>query len=94
MIYFDSDTAVTIGLNQAILLSWINQTIAEKGVSNGVDQYKWLKTTHQQIHEALPFWSKTTIGRIIKELKEWEIIETGDFNDHKMDKTTWIRIKI
>jgi len=83
--------AKEIGLNEAIFLQqlhyWLNRS------EHSPDGRKWIYNTASGWVEQLPFWSEKTIRRIIKSLRDMNLIETTDrFNKKNYDKTTWFTI--
>ncbi|MEG0577213.1 MAG: hypothetical protein RR500_05095, partial [Bacilli bacterium] len=43
-------------------------------------------------HKEFPFWSKSTLERIIRKLEEDQLIVVGNYNRLKMDRTKWYRV--
>ncbi len=82
--------ARVVGLNGAIVLQQIHYWLQKSGhMRNGV---RWIYNTYKDWQEQFPFWSEKTIKRVIKGLKETGLIEIGNFNKLKIDKTNWYTI--
>jgi DnaD/phage-associated family protein len=82
--------AASIGLNESIVLQQLHFWLER---SNHVyEGYKWVYNTYEEWKEQFPFWSESTIRRIITKLEKKGFIITGNFNRSKIDKTKWYRI--
>ncbi|AOV07369.1 conserved phage C-terminal domain-containing protein [Sporosarcina ureilytica] len=84
--------ATKIGLNEAIFLQQLHfRLLISKKVRDG---HIWHYKTYDEWHvEEFPFWSTTTIKRIIRKLEnEGYIISTSSYNRMVNDKTKWYRI--
>ena len=53
---------------------------------------KWVYNTYEGWKENFPWLSVRTIQRMVYELEQLGLIETGDFNKMKYDKTKWYTI--
>jgi len=82
--------AVKIGLNEAILVQQINYWLVKSKHTHHGRQ--WIYNTHDSWLEQFPFWSKPTLKRVINSLKSQGVIDTGNFNKLKMDRTIWYTI--
>lgn len=89
-ITFHPTLALAIGVNEAILLQKINLWLNCK--PHNADGRNWIYNTYKSWKEQLPFWSESTIKRIIKNLFDIGIIIKGNFNKSKFDKTVWYSI--
>ncbi|MBM4764819.1 DnaD domain protein [Bacillus sp. B15-48] len=82
--------AAKIGLNETIFIQqlyyWLNES---KHVHDG---HRWVYNTYEDWHDQFPFWSISTIRRIIAKLEQEQFIMTGNYNRLKLDKTKWYRI--
>ena len=82
--------ATKIGLNEAIVLQqvhfWLSVSDHEK------DGRKWVFNTYDDWQKQFPFWSKPTIVRIFKSLKDANLIITGNYNKMVIDRTIWYSI--
>jgi DnaD/phage-associated family protein len=82
--------AASVGLNESIVLQQLHYWLER---SNHVyEGHKWVYNTYEEWQEQFPFWSESTIRRIITKLEKQELIITGNFNRSKIDKTKWYRI--
>jgi len=82
--------AVKVGLNEAILVQQIHYWLQRSKHTH--DGQKWIYNTHESWLEQFPFWSKATLKRVITSLKSQGLINTGNYNRMKMDRTVWYTI--
>lgn len=82
--------AVAIGLNESIVVQQLHYWLEKS--ENVHDGYKWIYNTYEDWREQFPFWSESTIRRIITKLEKIGIIVAANFNRSKIDKTKWYRI--
>jgi len=80
--------ATKIGLNKSIFLQqlhyWLNKS---KNIKDGK---KWVYNTYADWKENnFPFWSESTIGRIVRELEEDHLIISKKFQEEDWDQTKW-----
>jgi hypothetical protein len=82
--------AVAIGLNESMFLQqihyWCNRS---KHIKNGS---RWIYNTIQEWNQQFPFWSESTIKRIIKDLRERNLIIVKNFNKVGYDRTNWYTV--
>lgn len=87
--------ASVVGLQEAIVLQqvhyWMDRTVHIK------DHYRWIYNTFDTWEEQFPFWSRTTIRRIIQRLREstedrGPLLIIGNYNKKAYDRTLWYRI--
>jgi len=89
-IIISTTLAMKIGLNEALMLQQLNDLVQTAGsVREGE---KWVSKTLMEFHQQFPFWSKSTIDRILKKLEQLNLIEVGNFNERKTDRKKWYRI--
>lgn len=82
--------AVTVGLNEAIVLQQINYWLHK---SNKVKDGKyWTYGSYEYWSEQFPFWSVSTIRRTLTNLENKNLIETANYNKAGFDKTKWYTI--
>lgn len=82
--------ATKVGLNEAIFIQQLHYWLKE---SNNIrDDYKWIYNTYEDWQEQFPFWSISTIRRIITKLEKANLIIIGNYNKMKIDNTKWYRI--
>ncbi|WP_346200422.1 DnaD domain protein [Caldifermentibacillus hisashii] len=82
--------AKKIGLNQALFIQQLHYWLADS--KHTYDGYQWVYNTYEDWHRQFPFWSTSTIRRIIGKLESEGLIVSGNYNRFKMDKTKWYRI--
>ncbi|WMT19174.1 DnaD domain-containing protein [Parageobacillus toebii] len=82
--------AAAIGLNESIVLQQLHYWLERS--TNVHEGHTWVYNTYEEWKEQFPFWSESTIRRIITKLEKQELIITGNFNRSKIDKTKWYRI--
>ncbi|WAG30179.1 conserved phage C-terminal domain-containing protein [Staphylococcus chromogenes] len=82
--------AEEIGLNEAIILQqihyWLNTS---KHNYNGK---KWMYNSYPKWIEQFPFWSESTIKRIITSLEKQNLVHVGNYNKAGFDRTKWYSI--
>lgn len=84
----ERDLAKEIGLNESIVLLQLEYLITIS--SNERDGRMWTYQSLQDLHEIyFPWWSPTTISRIVKSLEEKELIVIGNYNKLGYDRTQW-----
>lgn len=82
--------AIKVGLNQALVLQQMYYWLRiSKNIRDG---HKWVYKTLEDWHKEFPFWSKSTLERIIRKLEEEQLIVVGNYNRLKMDRTKWYRL--
>jgi len=92
--------AVKIGLNEAIFIQqlhyWLEISKKKEAKEKEKTRLKkgkfWSYNTYDELMEQFPFWSVKTIKRIVKGLKESEILLVENFNKDKWNKTNWYSI--
>lgn len=88
---FDVDLATKYGLEESIMLGnlihWVNKNKANGKHSH--DGKTWTYNSVKAFCALYPFWSKKQIERILKSLKEQDIIMTGNYNESAYDRTCW-----
>ena len=91
---FDETLAVKLGLEQAIIIQQVEYWIKvhERAGKNYRDDHYWVYNSIAEWQEQFPFWSKSTVKRILSDLREKEILITANYNKMKRDKTLWYRI--
>ncbi|WP_363551015.1 DnaD domain protein [Caldifermentibacillus hisashii] len=82
--------AKKIGLNQALFIQQLHYWLADS--KHTYDGYQWVYNTYEDWHRQFPFWSTSTIRRIIGKFEREGLIVSGNYNRFKMDKTKWYRI--
>lgn len=89
--YFDSDVAMEVGVNGAIILQniafWVKKNEANE--MNFHDGKYWTYNTVKAFCRLFPFWTHNTIYKLLKDLETGGYIETGNFNQEGTNRTKW-----
>lgn len=90
----DKGLAVILGLNEALVLQQIHYwlEINKKNKRNFHEGRYWTYNTLKDWQKEFPFWSLSTIKRILKKLREKKLIDVDNFNIYQMDRTLWYTI--
>lgn len=93
---FNEDVAIDVGFEESVMLSniyfWITKN-EDKGKMTHYHNGKfWMYSTVREFTERYPFWSSSQIKRILKNLKNKDYIETGEFNKWNPDRTKWYTV--
>lgn len=93
-IVIDTGLAMIVGLNQAVVIQQIHYWIEinQKKKQNFYDGKYWTYNTVEEWQEQFPFWSFSTVKRILKELRNDGILFTNNYNRLQMDRTIWYSI--
>lgn len=84
------ELAAKLGLNETIFLQQLHYWLQDS--KNVRDGHKWVYNTYDEWHKQFPFWSLSTLRRVIAKLEKENLIITGNYNRFKLDKTKWYRI--
>lgn len=89
--YFDIEIAAKYGMLEAVLLENIHYWIEKNKMEgrNLHDGKYWMYNSVKKFAELFPYASEKKIRSAIKLLREEGILEVGNYNQHKMDKTLW-----
>ena len=79
--------AKSIGLNEAIMLQQCHYWMLRS--PHGRDGRTWFWKRQEDWQAEFPFWSKATIKRIAKSLRESKLLDTEHFNAKDWDHKTW-----
>ncbi|WP_462410365.1 conserved phage C-terminal domain-containing protein [Neobacillus sp. Marseille-QA0830] len=82
--------AAKIGLNEAIVLQQIHYWVQTS--SHVIEGKRWIYNTYKEWQKQMPFWSESTIKRIILSLEERGFLLSANWNKIKLDKTKWYTI--
>ena len=82
--------ATKIGLNEAIVLQQIHYWLESS--AHVFEKKRWIYNSYPKWQKQFPFWSIATIKRIILKLERLEILQSGNFNKLKADRTKWYTI--
>lgn len=85
--------AVTIGLNEAVILQQIHYWLITPKIGLIHDDRKWIFNTYEEWQETnFPFWSVSTIKRAILDLECSGLLETAYLSEDKGDRTKYYTI--
>lgn len=89
-----TEWAVMVGLNEAIFLHKLHGWLAHnhKAGKNIHDGKVWCFNSISSWEEELPFWSLSTLKRVIGRLRNSGLVETDNFNKSKSNHTLWYTI--
>lgn len=93
--------AATIGLNEAIILQQVHYWLRKS--KHQYDGRTWIYNTYEDWQDQFPFWSRCTIKRTLKKLREpfagdgsrparGPLLLTGNYNKFTPDRTLWYSI--
>jgi hypothetical protein len=88
---FNTEVAAKYGIGEAILIRNF-QLFIGMNASNGRNIYDdriWSYDSVAALRVRFPFWTTRQINRILKNLIDQKILVTGNYNQHKYDRTTW-----
>lgn len=82
--------ATMIGLHESIILQQIHYWLMR---TNHIQlDRKWVYFTYDDFTEQFPFFSKSTIRRLISNLENKGLLSSNHFNRLKIDRTKWYTI--
>lgn len=84
------ELAKKIGLNEAIILQQLHYWSQKSSIEH--DGYKWVYNTIEQWHEQFMFFSKDTIKRTLKKLKDAGLIKVERLSNNRLDRTNYYAI--
>lgn len=84
------ELAMEIGFNESLLLLQLDFLIAISDHER--DGQRWTYQSVTDIQKMFPFWSRATINRVINSLEKKSLIQVGNFNRKKYDRTRWFAI--
>lgn len=93
---FNLEVAIDVGFEESFMLNniyfWIKKNEEKGKVTHYHDGKFWMYSTVREFTKRYPFWSSSQIKRILKNLKDNDYIETGEFNRWSPDRTKWYTI--
>lgn len=91
---FDSNVAVVVGVDGAVMLQNINYWIAKNKANNKhfYDESYWTYNSISAFEQLFPFWSKKQLSRILKSLIDNGYLADGNYNKQNYDRTKWYTI--
>ena len=88
---FDSELAVKIGVEEAILTNniifWLQHNIANR--KHFYDGRYWTFNTVQAFGELFPFWTTKQLRRTMESLYSKNVLMKGNYNKTSFDRTGW-----
>jgi hypothetical protein len=88
---FDTSIAAKYGVNVAIFLNnmifWLNKNIANE--KHFYDGKYWTYNSVKAYARLFPYWSEKQVRTIIDHCVKHNLIEKGNYNQNKHDKTLW-----
>lgn len=82
--------AVRIGLNKAIVIQQMHYWLLRS--EHFYEDKRWIYNSVTEWLEQFPFWSRSTLTRIIDDLENDNLLFVGNFNKKAMDRTKWYSI--
>lgn len=94
MHYFNVEVAAKYGVNCAVLLQniwhWVQKN--EANGQNCFDGKYWTYNSVRAFAQLFPYLSDKQIRSALKRLEDEGLIETGDFNKNRYDRTLWYSV--
>jgi DnaD/phage-associated family protein len=84
------ELATEIGLNESIILLQIEFWISIS--DHFIDGKYWTYQSIRDIQKTFSFWSHETINRAINSLIKLELLDSGNYNQNRYDKTRWFSL--
>jgi len=88
---FEPDIAKEYSVDIAIMVNhfdyWLTHNKANK--TNENEGTYWTYNSISAFMKIFPYWTDNQIRRIVKSMLDKDVIRTGNFNQHKYDRTTW-----
>ena len=88
---FDPEIAKELGVDCAIMYSNIEFGVEHNKANNTNfnDGYYWTYNSTSAFMTLFPFWTEKQIRRILSTLENSGYIKSGNYNQHKYDRTKW-----
>lgn len=92
--FLDPNIAEIVGVNAAILFYNLRHWVAKNAANEKhfYDGKYWTYNSVQAFEKLFSYMSKKQIRVALEKLKESDLIETGNFNEVKYDRTLWYAI--
>lgn len=87
---FETELAMKIGLNESIVLEILMSCVKQSHTL--MDGKRWVRHTYEDWLKVFPFWSKTTIKRILQSLQKQGYILIEQYGKHSYDRANWYAI--
>jgi len=85
------ELAKEIGLNESLLFLQLEFWLRQSGKLQEDGQH-WIYESVTDIQEVFSFWSRATVNRVIHSLIEKDLLQVGNFNQHRYDRTRWFTL--
>ena len=83
--------ALAVGLNEAIVLQQVHYWLRHS--QHEYDGRRWIYNTYEGWQEKFPFWSLSTVRRVVNALEGLGLLlSRDDLNRMKIDRTKWYTI--
>lgn len=82
--------AMKLGVNEALFLHQVHYWLTKSKYH--FDGRRWIFNTYESWHKQFPYWSLSTIRRMIKKLHDQGILLIGNYNRKKFDRKNWYSI--
>ncbi|WP_097028585.1 DnaD domain protein [Clostridium peptidivorans] len=79
--------AVVLGLSESIIIQQMSYWLERS--THIIEGRPWIYNSYSSWQNQLPFFSESSIRRLIRKLEDMGIILSANFNKSKMDKTKW-----
>lgn len=91
---FDVDTATEHGVEEATIIHnfafWIKKNQANE--QNYYEGYYWTYNSAAALQELFPFWTRSKISRLLRNLEAARVLKSGNYNKTPYDRTKWYTI--
>lgn len=85
--------AVSLGLNEAIFIQQLHYLLNNPKIGVERDGHKWVFFTYDEWKEAqFPFWSTSTIQRIVLGLEDKKLVVSARFDEKQYDQRKYYRL--
>ena len=93
--YFNPELAKLYGIDEAIMLNHLMFWIASNSMhgKNFHDGRFWTYNSASDFIKYLPYWTESQIYRILKSLKDQNIIIVGNYNRSPFDQRNWYALR-
>jgi len=93
-ITINPDLAITVGLNEAIVLQQVQYWCRhnEEDGRNYRDGHYWAYNSFPKWQEQFPWWCERTVKTIFSKLEKQGLLISANYNRLSLDRTKWYRI--
>jgi len=87
--HFSTRAAIRYGVDEAIMMNIIYNNVENSKIfnRNSHEEKTWMTVSVSKLSSVFSFWSEKQVRRILKSLKDKQLIETGIFNEDPLDAT-------